>query len=138
VLTTVEAIVERLVAGYAPDRIILFGSRAAGTARDDSDVDLLVVKETDRRPVERRIEVERLLADRALPIDVIVYTPEELRRLFAVGSPFVEIVRYAKTQDIDLIVLGTHGRGPIAHMLIGSVAGVVTYFIGDFLGAKIS
>ena len=91
-MTTVEAIVERLVAGYAPDRIILFGSRAAGTARDDSDVDLLVVKETDRRPVERRMEVERLLADRALPIDVVVYTPEELRRLFAVGSPFVEDV----------------------------------------------
>ena len=38
------------------------------------------------------------------------------------GSPFVEIVRYAKTEDIDLIVLGTHGRGPIAHMLLGSVA----------------
>jgi nucleotide-binding universal stress UspA family protein len=38
------------------------------------------------------------------------------------GSPFVEIVRYAKEQDIDLIIMGTHGRGPIAHMLMGSVA----------------
>jgi len=38
------------------------------------------------------------------------------------GSPFVEIVRYAKSEDIDLIVMGTHGRGPIAHMLMGSVA----------------
>ena len=38
------------------------------------------------------------------------------------GSPFVEIVRYAREQDIDLIVMGTHGRGPIAHMLLGSVA----------------
>jgi nucleotide-binding universal stress UspA family protein len=38
------------------------------------------------------------------------------------GSPFVEIVRYAKDQNIDLIVMGTHGRGPIAHMLMGSVA----------------
>ena len=38
------------------------------------------------------------------------------------GSPFVEIVRYAKAHAIDLIVMGTHGRGPIAHMLIGSVA----------------
>jgi nucleotide-binding universal stress UspA family protein len=38
------------------------------------------------------------------------------------GSPFVEIVRYAKAEDIDLIVMGTHGRGPIAHMLLGSVA----------------
>jgi nucleotide-binding universal stress UspA family protein len=38
------------------------------------------------------------------------------------GSPFLEIVRYAKSQDIDVIVMGTHGRGPIAHMLMGSVA----------------
>ena len=38
------------------------------------------------------------------------------------GSPFVEIVRYARDADIDLIVMGTHGRGPIAHMLMGSVA----------------
>jgi nucleotide-binding universal stress UspA family protein len=38
------------------------------------------------------------------------------------GSPFVQIVTYAKRFDIDLIVLGTHGRGPIAHMLMGSVA----------------
>lgn len=38
------------------------------------------------------------------------------------GSPFVEIVRYARDQAIDLIVIGTHGRGPIAHMLMGSVA----------------
>lgn len=39
-----------------------------------------------------------------------------------VGSPFLEIARYASEQDIDLIVLGTHGRGPLGHMLLGSVA----------------
>jgi nucleotide-binding universal stress UspA family protein len=38
-----------------------------------------------------------------------------------VGSPFYEIVRYATEQQIDLIVLGTHGRGPLSHMLLGSV-----------------
>lgn len=38
------------------------------------------------------------------------------------GSAFLEIIRYAKEHCIDLIVLGTHGRGPIAHMLMGSVA----------------
>jgi nucleotide-binding universal stress UspA family protein len=40
----------------------------------------------------------------------------------SVGSPHPEIVRYAGEQRIDLIVLGTHGRGPLGHMLLGSVA----------------
>jgi HEPN domain-containing protein/predicted nucleotidyltransferase len=88
-LTTLEAVVERLVATYQPDRIILFGSRGDGQPRPDSDIDLLIVKETDRRPLDRRIEVERLLADRRIPLDLLVYTPQELRSLYAVGDPFI-------------------------------------------------
>ena len=38
------------------------------------------------------------------------------------GNPFLEIIRYAKANSVDLIVIGTHGRGAIAHMLLGSVA----------------
>jgi len=40
----------------------------------------------------------------------------------AVGSPFSEIVNYAKAHGVDLIVMGTHGRGVIAHAVLGSVA----------------
>ena len=38
------------------------------------------------------------------------------------GSPKVEIIRYARQQDIDLIVLSTHGRTGLAHVIMGSVA----------------
>lgn len=39
-----------------------------------------------------------------------------------VGTPFVEIISYAKDQDIDVIIMGTHGRSGLSHLLIGSVA----------------
>jgi nucleotide-binding universal stress UspA family protein len=56
-----------------------------------------------------------------------VFTDEERRQYRVVtallaGNPFLEIIRYAKAHDVDLIVMGTHGRGAIAHMLLGSVA----------------
>ncbi|MBT4867638.1 MAG: universal stress protein, partial [Planctomycetaceae bacterium] len=44
------------------------------------------------------------------------------RMLTPAGTPFVEIVRLAREEDVDLVVVGTHGRGAVAHMLLGSVA----------------
>ena len=39
-----------------------------------------------------------------------------------IGTPFVAVVRHAREQPVDLIVMGTHGRGAVQHMLLGSVA----------------
>ena len=44
-----------------------------------------------------------------------------VRKVVVDGHPFVEIVRHAKKNDTDLIIMGTHGRGAIAHMMLGSV-----------------
>src|SRR5689334_1171838 len=38
------------------------------------------------------------------------------------GTPFYEIIRFAKEKDVDLIVMGTHGRSGLAHVLLGSVS----------------
>ncbi|MCP4782819.1 MAG: universal stress protein [Fuerstiella sp.] len=45
-----------------------------------------------------------------------------VNRIIVEGHPFVEIIRNAKESNADLIVMGTHGRGAIAHILLGSVA----------------
>ncbi|MDR3283480.1 MAG: nucleotidyltransferase domain-containing protein [Candidatus Methanoplasma sp.] len=60
-----------------PDVIILFGSVAKGTADDDSDVDLILVKESDEHRLIRGAKAMIALEDSNIPIDIIVYTPEE-------------------------------------------------------------
>ena len=57
-------ILSKIVAEYAPQKVILFGSYAYGEPDEDSDIDLLIIKDTDKRPIERWIEVKRLLRDR--------------------------------------------------------------------------
>jgi predicted nucleotidyltransferase len=87
-------IVETIRDAYDPDKIILFGSRIWGEPDEWSDLDILVIKETDKREIERRIEVAGLL-DRFhrrpywLPIDVLVKTPGEIRRRLEIGDSFV-------------------------------------------------
>lgn len=76
----IPVIVDRLTRQFQPLRIILFGSRARGDHRPDSDVDLLVVMpEIDDR---RRTTVAMLsaLRDRRVPVDIVVTTPEEIAR----------------------------------------------------------
>ena len=49
----IQDIVQRIVAGYSPQKIILFGSYAYGEPDEDSDIDLLTIKDTNKRPIER-------------------------------------------------------------------------------------
>ena len=74
-----KTMVERIVNEFDPLRIILFGSRARGEARADSDYDLLVVlsQVTDKR--RTTIEIRRTLRDVEASKDIIVTTPEEIK-----------------------------------------------------------
>src|SRR5439155_25194961 len=73
-----KEIVRRLVEAVDPERIILFGSRARGDARPDSDIDLLIIKETDEPGYRRAIPAYRALSGMGLPKDIIWRTPAEV------------------------------------------------------------
>ena len=72
--------VRLLIENYNPQHILLFGSLATGEVDEWSDVDLVVVKETSLRFLDRIREVLQLLHPR-VGVDVLVYTPEEFDRL---------------------------------------------------------
>jgi predicted nucleotidyltransferase len=72
----IRRIVEQVVQGYRPQRVILFGSYAYGAPGRDSDIDLLIIRETDENPWQRRVRVRRLAADpdRRIPSRPFVLT----------------------------------------------------------------
>jgi uncharacterized protein len=73
-------VVERLVAALSPERILLFGSWARGEASADSDLDLLVVVDSDEPMYKRMAHAQRALRGMSVPVDVFVVTPEEVAR----------------------------------------------------------
>lgn len=77
-----QAVVDATVAAVDPERIVLFGSRARGDARDDSDVDLLVVERESFTPEHNRQgqleRIRRALWGVPIPVDVLVYSSAEV------------------------------------------------------------
>lgn len=72
--------VRRIVEGFAPEQIILFGSHARGTAGPDSDADFLIVMPVSGSKRRKAAEIDLALAEIGMPKDVIVVTPEEVER----------------------------------------------------------
>ena len=73
----ISNLINRIASNVNPDKIYLFGSYATGMANEDSDIDILVVKETLEPRYKRSIEIQRLLIGLKLPVDILVYTNEE-------------------------------------------------------------
>lgn len=74
----INGVVEKIIKGYNPDKIILFGSYSAGNPNENSDIDIFVVKDTDKPRPERAIELRKMLYGTKLPIDLIVYNQKEI------------------------------------------------------------
>lgn len=85
----IQAVVKQIAEKFQPEKIILFGSYAYGRPRPESDVDLLVVMNTPRRPRQQRLEISRALSPRPFPLDIIVRTPAQLRERIALGDFFL-------------------------------------------------
>lgn len=88
-----------IVNEYNPEKVILFGSRAWGQVREDSDYDLLVVMESDEpKAVNRSIDILTKFNTKLLPLDLIARTPKEIAAKTAVGDSFLtNILKKGKT-----------------------------------------
>jgi predicted nucleotidyltransferase len=88
----IHDMVDKIVQGYQPKKVILFGSYAYGQPSEDSDIDLFIVKNTDKKPIDRWTEIKRLLRDltRTVPVSPLVYTEQELEARKAIKDFFVE------------------------------------------------
>jgi len=74
-----EEIVRRMVEVADPERIILFGSHTYGKPRGGSDLDILVVMDSDLARYKRSVPISKALADLLIPMDILVYTPGRSR-----------------------------------------------------------
>lgn len=82
-------ITHQIVAKFSPEKIILFGSYAWGTPGTDSDIDLFIVKKTKRSTRDVAREIDESLWGSFLPIDIIVYTPENAKKRLRMKDFFI-------------------------------------------------
>jgi predicted nucleotidyltransferase len=89
-------IAEKIKSEYKPDKIILFGSYAYGNPDKDSDIDFLIIKDTQDRPIDRRVLVSVIASNpkRLIPFEPIVLTPKEIEERLKIGDQFLrEIIQ---------------------------------------------
>lgn len=95
----ISEIVKKITKEYRPKKIILFGSYAHGRPTEDSDIDLFIIKDTDKTPIDRWMEVKKLLWDieKDVPISPLVYTAKEVEDRLKIRDFFIrEILKEGK------------------------------------------
>lgn len=84
----IQEVVQRIAEAFRPEKVILFGSYAYGTPRPDSDVDLLVIMESDERPAQRSRCVADVCHPGTIAMDILVRTPAELAQRLSINDSF--------------------------------------------------
>jgi predicted nucleotidyltransferase len=77
---TIETAVERLAAAADPRQIILFGSHARGQENEGGDLDFLVIVSGEVNRYAGMVRLRRAIGSIGMPVDVLVYSEEEVRR----------------------------------------------------------
>jgi len=82
---------------YRPEKIFLFGSSASGKSKKDSDIDLLIIKKTTKPHFKRIPEARLRLWEINKAFDILVMTPEDIKKRLNLGDFFIEeILRKGK------------------------------------------
>jgi len=71
-------LIDRIVTRIQPQKVIIYGSYAKDTATSKSDLDILVIKETELPMANRANDLKPILSNSLVPVDVHIYTPEEV------------------------------------------------------------
>ena len=85
-------ITDKIVKNFHPLKVILFGSYSYGKPTPDSDVDFLVIMNSEKRPAERSAEISLKCRPTFVPMEIVALTPEEIKRRLADFDPFLEEV----------------------------------------------
>ena len=85
----INDIAERIVDAVNPEKIILFGSYAYGKPTKDSDLDILVIMNSELPGYKRSVPIYKALAGILIPKDIIVYTPQEVEEWDEVPQAFI-------------------------------------------------
>jgi len=85
----INEVIDRIVKNINPEKIILFGSYASGNPSEESDLDILIVKEMRMPRYKRGREVKKHLRGMKIPIDVIVYTKKEIKEWEGTKTAFI-------------------------------------------------
>lgn len=88
----INQLIDRIAARIQPQKILVFGSYAKGTATNKSDLDIFIIKETELPKANRSDDLKTILSNFLIPVDVHIYTPEEVEEYGRENFSFVNSV----------------------------------------------